>query len=228
MEEVIKDIWDDLLMEHLVAGTKTALTKAEQQHLAIALQEWTAKGILVYLERLMEEAGVPDPAEMLEKKELTIHFQGKTNFLGGIRQQEVDVWMSNSKAGLVLAVDPKHFQSRESLNKNWKNGHNDLVAFANNLHERFPLCAVGGVISFPLEAASKSMLRQMYGICSRSIPRLRPSNANSKFEGFALAPYTSAGELVWPSEFDEDSTLRPDNAFGSLASMVFQRTLALI
>jgi len=226
MEEMVQNTWGELLRKHLVAGAKTALDKAEQQHLAVALQEWTATCILFYIKRFMLEAGIPSLEKILKKPEWEIHFQGKTNFLGATRQQEVDVWMSNPKAGLVLAVDPKHFQSKDSLNKNWKNGHNDLIAFTTNLHERFPLCAVGGVIAFPLEAATDAVLRQMYGICSRSIPRPRSINANNKFEGFALAPYGTNGELSWP--FEDDSPLRPDNAFSNLAGAVLQRTLALL
>ena len=146
--------------------------------------------------------------------------------LGGVRWQEVDVWMTNSEAGLVLAVDPKHFQSADSLNKNWKNGHNDLVAFATNLHERFPGCALGGIISFPLEAASAQLLKQMHGICGRSTPRERPTNAYGKFEGFGLATYDAHGHLAWP--FAAHSPLKPDNAFDSLARAVYTRTIALL
>jgi len=145
-----------------------------------------------------------------------------------MRWQEVDVWMSDDLSGLVLAVDPKHFQSADSLSKNWKNGHNDLVAFATNLHERFPMCAVGGVIAMPEWASSESILRQMHGICSRSIPRDRPVNAYGKFEGFALVVYDERGELVWPTPLPPHSPLHPSSAFQTLAEKVYSRTLAIV
>jgi hypothetical protein len=158
-------------------------------------------------------------------KDWQIVWKGKKNFLGGVRWQEVDVWVAKPETGLVLAVDPKHFQSKDSLGKNWKNGHNDLVAFATNLHERFPLCAVGGVIAFPEWAATKETLDQMHGICSRSIPRERALNAYGKFEGFALVTYNASGNLVWP--FPTNSPLRPSAAFSSLAEKIFSRTIAI-
>jgi hypothetical protein len=112
------------------------------------------------------------------------------------------------------------------LRKNWKNGHNDLVAFATNLHERFPLCAVGGVIIFPEWAAAPNDLKQMHSICARSIPRERPLNAYGKFEGFALAVYEGSGNLVWP--FRPDSPLKPGTAFTGLAGAIYTRTIALL
>ena len=132
-------LWTKIVQPYLAASPSAKLLKKEQQGLASALQEWTANCIDAYLQEIM---GKP------LKVEWKIEYRGK-DFLGAVRQQEVDVWLSTPEGGLALAVDPKHFQSEESLNKNWKNGHNDLVAFATNLHERFPLCAVGGIISFP-------------------------------------------------------------------------------
>lgn len=126
----------------------------------------------------------------------------------------------------MLAIDPKHFQSADSLGKNWKNGHNDLVAFATNIHERFPLCAVGGIISFPEWAAEPQALKQVHSICARSLPRERPLNAYGKFEGFALAIYSTEQNLIWP--FKPDSPLKPEIAFGALSIALYSRTLALL
>jgi hypothetical protein len=103
---------------------------------------------------------------------------------------------------------------------------NDLVAFATNLHERFPLCAIGGVICFPEWAATPRDLKQMHSICGRSVPRERPLNAYGKFEGFALAVYDAGGNLFWP--FKPDSPLHPGAAFAALANAVYQRTVALL
>ena len=107
-----------------------------------------------------------------------------------------------------------------------KNTHNDLVAFSSNLHERFPLCAVGGVIAFPEWAGSEAILKQMHGICSRSIPRDKPLNSYGKFEGFALVIYDSKGSLTWP--FDKESPLNPSFAFRALAEKVYSRTIAVL
>ena len=173
----------------------------------------------------MKEQERDDLQRHIQKEAWRIHHKGK-DFLGAVRWQEVDVWAANAEAGLVLAVDPKHFQSQDSLKKNWKNGHNDLVAFATNLHERFSLCVVGGVICFPEWAAMSQDLKQMHSICGRSIPRERPLNAYGKFEGFALVVYDPYGNLTWP--FKPDSPLRPDAAFAALARALYMRTVALL
>lgn len=225
MATVEDALWQDLVKKHLAAEEAAGLPKKEQQTLALALQEWTARSIHAHLENIVEANGRPDLGPHLAREPWRIHFNGK-RMLGGVRWQEVDVWMTNSEAGLVLAVDPKHFQSADSLNKNWKNGHNDLVAFATNLHERFPECAVGGVVCFPHRAASPQVLKQMHGICSRSIPRERPTNAYGEFEGFGLAVYDSKGNLVWP--FTAGSPLTCPHAFETLARAVHARTLGLV
>lgn len=217
--------WDEIVKHYLVADPSASLPKAEQQALANALQEWTAHCISDHLAKVLDEQDRSDVQHHTQKEAWHIHHKGK-DFLGAVRWQEVDVWMTNPEAGLVLAVDPKHFQSQDSLRKNWKNGHNDLVAFATNLHERFPLCAIGGVISFPEWAAASQDLRQMHSICGRSIPRERALNAYGKFEGFALAVYDTKGNLKWP--FKPDSPLKPSAAFAALASAVYQRTAALL
>lgn len=217
--------WHELVKNYLVTSPSAGLPKAEQQALAAALQEWTAHCITDHFARVLEEQDRSDVQHHIQKEAWHIHHKGK-DFLGAVRWQEVDVWLTNPEAGLVLAVDPKHFQSQDSLRKNWKNGHNDLVAFATNLHERFPLCAIGGVISFPEWAAASQDLKQMHSICGRSIPRERPLNAYGKFEGFALAVYDTQGNLTWP--FKSDSPLKPSAAFVALANAVYQRTVALL
>ncbi|MBI4330968.1 MAG: hypothetical protein HY673_06790 [Chloroflexi bacterium] len=209
----------------ITAGPESSLTKAQQQALALALQEWAAGCIMSYLVNLVAEQDRDDLKREMGKDRWRISHRGK-DFLGAVRWQEVDVWMTNPEAGLALAVDPKHFQSQDSLRKNWKNGHNDLVAFATNLHERFPLCAVGGVICFPEWAASPQDLKQVHGICGRSIPRERPLNAYGKFEGFGLAVYGAAGDLLWP--FLPGSAMEPSAAFQGLAKAVYWRTIALL
>lgn len=225
MDTIEGKLWAEILKNYLVAGPTVSLPKAQQQALAVALQKWTAQCIASYLGVILDEQERDDLKRPTQKETWQIHHKGK-KFLGAVRWQEVDVWMTNAEAGLVLAVDPKHFQSQDSLEKNWKNGHNDLVAFATNLHERFPLCAVGGVICFPEWAATSQDLKQMHSICGRSILRERPLNAYGKFEGFALAVYDASGSLVWP--FRQDSPLKPGAAFAALAKAVYLRTVALL
>jgi len=215
--------WTKLVRVHLAASPTAPIAKAEQQALAASLQEWTAHCIWQHLTVLLKEHAEKAALRRMEVSGWQIHHKGK-DFLGAVRWQEVDVWIANPEAGLVLAVDPKHFQSRKSLDKNWKNGHNDLVAFATNLHERFPVCAVGGVLVFPQWAASEQQLKQVHTICSRSIPREKPLNAYGKFEGFGVGVYDTNGNLVWP--FASDSPLRPDKAFAALAQAVYARTVA--
>jgi len=215
--------WSRLVKARLAASPTTHIDKAEQQALAYALQEWTAHCIWQRLTALLKEHGEKAALRRTEGPGWQIHHKGK-DFLGAVRWQEVDVWLANPEAGLVLAVDPKNFQSRKSLEKNWKNGHNDLVAFATNLHERFPECAVGGVLVFPKWAASTQQLKQIHTICARSIPRERPLNAYGKFEGFGVAVYDNQGSLVWP--FTRTSPLRPPIAFTALAQAVYTRTIA--
>ncbi|HET6515491.1 MAG TPA: hypothetical protein VFG09_10060 [Thermodesulfovibrionales bacterium] len=224
MDTAEKALWKDIVSRHVAETPEVGLTKAKQQALALALQQWTAVCITKHLEDIIGNQ-TEELLKHVKKDKWHIHHQGKT-FLGAIRWQEVDVWMTNDEAGLVLAVDPKHFQSKDSLNKNWKNGHNDLTAFATNLHERFPMCVIGGVISFPEWAAAAATLKQMSSICSRSIPRERPLNAYGKFEGFGLAVYDRKYNLVWPPTLAD--SLRPTNAFKSLANAIFTRTMALL
>ena len=211
------ELWGNLVKPHLPHRTDAKLDKKQQQDLTVILQEWVASCIQ---HRLQQSA----PPELL--KHWKMFWKGKRSFLGAVRWQEVDVWMADEEAGLVLAVDPKHFQSKDSLGKNWKNGHNDLVAFASNLHERFPMCAIGGVIALPEWASTASILEQMHSICIRSIPRERPSNAYGKFEGFALVVYNLEGDLIWP--FKRESPLKPSAAFTSLADKLVTRTISVI
>lgn len=168
-QATIEKLWSEIVRRHLPKSPGTALPKAEQQALAVALQEWASQCIKACLDEILRDQERDDVLPQVKKVQWQINYRGK-DFLGAVRVQEVDVWLTNPEAGLVLAVDPKHFQSADSLKKNWQNGHNDLIAFATNIHERFPLCAVGGTISFPIWAASSQTLKQMHSICSRSIP----------------------------------------------------------
>jgi len=225
MASIEDELWDKIVRKHVISGPDASLAKAEQQALADSLQEWTGASISAHLPEILKAQSRSDLLDHIKKEKWRIQHKGKS-FMGAMRWQEVDVWMTNPEAGLALAVDPKHFQSQDSLRKNWKNGHNDLLAFATNLHERFPACAIGGVIAFPEWAASETNLKQMHGICARSIPRERPLNAYGKFEGFGLAIYDKAFNLVWP--FHADSPLKPSAAFEALANAVYNRTLALL
>ena len=217
MPTIEDQLWKKIAQPHLPAGPDAKLDKKQQQDLSVLIQHWVADCIQHYLTQLIEPKIL---------KDWSIVWRGKKNFMGAVRWQEVDVWIANPDAGLVLACDPKHLQSRDSLGKNWKNTHNDLVAFSSNLHERFPLCAVGGVIAYPEWAGSPTILEQMHGICSRSIPRDKPLNAYGKFEGFALVIYDSKGLLTWP--FAPDSPLKPAFAFEALAEKVYSRTVAIL
>src|SRR5438445_13010579 len=151
MPTIEDQVWRKIVKPHLPASSSVKLDKKQQQDLTILIQHWVAECIQRHLAQSQE-------LENLEG--WPIAWQGKRNFLGALRWQEVDLWIANADAGLVLAVDPKHFQSKDSLGKNWKNGHNDLVAFASNLHERFPLCAVGGVIALAEWASTLNILKQ--------------------------------------------------------------------
>jgi hypothetical protein len=217
MPTIEDHLWLEIVKPTLPTIPAAALDKKQQQDLTVILQRWVASCITHHLSNLSDDGTL---------KNWPVNWKGKRNFLGATRWQEVDVWIANEDAGLVLAVDPKHFQSRDSLGKNWKNGMNDLIAFATNLHERFPLCVVGGVIAFPKAAGSENILAQMHGICSRSIPRDKPTNAHGKFEGFALVIYDANGNLFWP--FGQDSALKPSAAFKTLAEKVFTRTIAIV
>ena len=221
----IEKLWGEIVKPCLPVSPMASLSKAQQQALAVALQEWAARCIKACLEDILRDQQRDDLYSKIKKVAWQINYRGK-DFLGAVRSQEVDVWLTNPEAGLVLAVDPKHFQSKDSLKKNWKNGHNDLVALATNIHERFPLCAMGGVISFPEGAATSKDFKQIHSICARSIPRERALNAYGKFEGFALAIYDSKCELIWP--FKPDSPLKSDVAFMAIANALYVRTIALL
>jgi len=224
---IIESHWNQIVKSKLPSSKGTALTKAQQQAVAVSLQEWSSVCIRMYLDQILSSEGRTDLNRKVEKVEWQINYKGK-DFLGAVRVQEIDVWVTNLKSGLVLAVDPKHFQSSSSLDKNWKNGHNDLVAFSSNIHERFPLCAVGAIISFPEWASSPTTLKQMHSICGRSVPRERTLDSFSKFEGFGIAIYDASSELIWPSSFHQDSHLKPSYAFESLAKALYSRTIALL
>lgn len=225
MATIEDKLWDRLVWGYLVAGPGKSLDKKEQQALANALQQWVACCITLHLRIILRELSRTDLLRQIRKDPWQIHYRG-SRFLGAVRRQEVDVWLYTDEAGLVLAVDPKHFQSQDSWRKNWQNGLNDLIAFATNLHERFPVCAMGGVIAFPSWFATDIDLQKMHGICLRSTPRERPLNAYGRFEGFAIVLYDESGRLVW--RLPEDSPLRPQNAFRQLAEVIYARTVALL
>lgn len=220
-----EELWSQIVKEHLPKGPADTLSKTQQQALAVALQEWSSHCIRGCLEKILHDQQRDDLYKRIQKVQWQINYKGK-DFLGAVRVQEVDVWVTNLEAGLVLAVDPKHFQSADSLKKNWQNGLNDLIAFATNMHERFPLCAVGGVISFSEWAAAPQNLKQMHSICARAIPREKALNAYGKFEGFALAMYNTQRSLVWP--FEPEDPLKPGNAFLAMAHALYSRTIALL
>ncbi|HUT52780.1 MAG TPA: hypothetical protein VM658_05260 [bacterium] len=213
MESIEIQNWNKIVKPKLPAGPHGPFEKKSQQALANVLQEWTAKCIETHLREIVPEG------------KWKIQHKGK-RFLGAIRNQEVDNWLWDDRAGLILAADPKHFQSQDSFRKNWQNGLNDLLAFTTNLHERFPMCAVLGVISFPEWAVTESDLKKVLNICKRSVPRERPNNAYGKFEGFALAIYNAKGDLIWP--FDKTTRLDPASAFTDAANVIYSRTISLL
>ena len=128
-------------------------TKGVQQQIAQYMQDWIAAEI----NRRLENRGF---------SKLNAESKGH-RFCGGWRGVSVDVHVSSRELGLVLAMDPKHLQSAESIKKNWKNALNDLVAFAGNLHARFPMCVVGGIFGFERSQVSSGLLKDMYGILRR-------------------------------------------------------------
>lgn len=120
----VEDLWRQIVAQHLPKGPKTTLSKKQQQALAVALQNWAADCVKAGLEYILQNEQRDDLHKHIQKVQWEINYRGK-DFLGAVRIQEVDVWLTNPEAGLVLAIDPKHFQSADSLGKNWKNGHND-------------------------------------------------------------------------------------------------------
>ena len=205
--------WNEVVKSHLPENQEAVFKKKSQQDLANALQKWTAHCLEHYLQEIVPEG------------KWRIQHKGK-RFLGAMRNQEVDNWLWDDRAGLILAADPKHFQSQDSFRKNWQNGLNDLIAFSTNLHERFPMCAVLGVIAFPRWAVTEADLTKIHNICGRSIPRERPLNAYGKFESFALTIYSEGKDLIWP--FEPESPLKPSHAFANIADCVFSRTISLL
>ncbi len=125
MDTVERQLWNDIVSKHLAVSPEENLSKAKQQALALALQQWTAECIIKHLEAI-----VGKEAE-------------------------------------------------------------ELLAFATNLHERFPMCVVGGVISFPQWTAGESVLKQMNNICIEMIMRGKPLPLDSD-DSIALAAYVTS------------------------------------
>ena len=50
MDTIEKNLWKEIVSKHLIISPEEGLSKAKQQALAIALQQWTAACITVHLE----------------------------------------------------------------------------------------------------------------------------------------------------------------------------------
>jgi hypothetical protein len=144
-------------------------------------------------------------------------------YAGGWRSVSVDVHIQKPEQGLILALDPKHLQSRTSVNKNWKNMLNDLVAFSGNLHSRFPSCVVGGIVAFNKSEATQDTLKEMYSIIDRVAVRQSQTEANDLMEGFAIVIYDCDRERLVPDTPPRHSKLRSDKMFERMAELVVRR-----
>ena len=162
--------------------------------------------------------------ERLEARGSNLRAESRARrYAGGWRSVSVDVHINTQELGLVLALDPKHLQSRSSIDKNWKNMLNDLVAFSGNLHSRFPNCVVGGVVGFEIQQTDSSMLDEMYDIVKRVAVRERVLDPQDLMEGFAIVVYDCGRHRLVPDIPPINSPLRASNMFERVADLVTRR-----
>jgi hypothetical protein len=188
-----------------------AADKKTQIAIAQEMQNWAAEEI----------------NERLEAYHLDLHADSKgCRYTGGWRSCSVDVHINTKELGLILAVDPKHLQSKESINKNWKNMLNDLVAFAGNIHSRFPMCVVGGVVGFEKSQTDAGMLDDMFSIVSKVAVRNAPTDQYALLEGFTIVVYDCNPRRLSPDippPTGNNSLFRASNVFNHMVDLLVQR-----
>ena len=186
----------------------TSASKKVQMNVVRVMQDWVAEE----MNERLEAHGLKIRAESKERR-----------YTGGWRNVKVDVHIGTRELGLVLAIDPKHLRSRESIRKNWKNMLNDLVAFSANFHSRFPLCVVGGVLGFEKTQATQEMLSEIYSILSRVAIRKQASDQHDLMEAFGLAVYECDPPRLSPSIPPPRNPLRCKHAFDRMVELLIQR-----
>ncbi len=149
-------------------------------------------------------------------------------FSGGWRRVSVDVHIESPESGLVLALDPKHFQSLDSLGKNWKNGLNDLIALVANLHARFPLCVAGGIIGVEMSQISQEILDDMQEIIPRASGRAEPHEQEGRMEVCGLVVYScgAGGPKFDVAVPPPKSSLRVETVFDTAVNQLLERHVA--
>jgi hypothetical protein len=144
-------------------------------------------------------------------------------YVGGWRTISVDIHIGESKFGLLLAVDPKHLQG-QSVEKNWNNTLNDLIAFSANFHTRFPLCVVGGMIGFKRsDIKNPNKLKDMYSVVEHVATRDRPTDPLNLLEAFSFVAYECNPFGLSPNVPPPGSNLRADKAIDRMVDLLIQR-----
>lgn len=182
-------------------------------NIAEKMQDWVREQIEARLEERLDDKAFG---------KLEISSVGK-QYAGGWRSVSVDVHVRTEKTGLLLAADPKHLQSGKSIAKNWKNMLNDILAFAGNLHTRYPMAVVGAALGFSEAQAEESTLKEMYSIFERVATRTLPSDVATNLEGFAIMVYECDPPRLSPSIPPTGNPFRFDTAFDRMASLFVQR-----
>lgn len=182
--------------------------KGVQMQISQAMQDWAAAEINVRLEGLHVDLRASSKPK---------------NFAGGWRAISVDVHIETEEHGLVLALDPKHLQSKESIGQNWRNTLNDLIAFAANFHSRFPMSVVGGMIGLSRAEATQDQLDEMYAILKRVAIRQKPSDDFALLEGFGLIVYDCHPRRLSPDTPPPGDPLRADIMLTRMVDLLVQR-----
>lgn len=174
--------------------------------------------------RVMQSWAADEINQRLQRHHITLRANstGK-KFAGGWRGVSVDVHIETVQHGLILALDPKHLQSKESVKKNWKNTLNDLLALASNIHSRFPICVVGGMIGFNKAESDQNMLREMYSILNHVAIRDKATEEYGFMEAFALVIYECDPISLSPNIPPRGSQLRAGAALDRLVNIFVQR-----
>ena len=186
----------------------TSASKKVQMQVVRSMQDWVSEEI----NRRLEAHGLEIRTKSREHR-----------FIGGWRSVGVDVHIGTREMGLILAVDPKHLRSMQSIRKNWKNMLNDLVAFSANFHSRFPMCVVGGVLGFEKSQATQEMLNEIYSILSHVAIRQKASDQHDLLEAFGLAVYECEPPRLSPSIPPPRHPLRCERAFDRIVELLIQR-----
>jgi hypothetical protein len=172
------------------------------------MQDWVAEEI----QQRLDTAGLKLKVESKQK-----------TYAGAWRNIPVDVHVHTDSLGLAVAIDPKHLQSRESINKNWKNMLNDIIAFGANMHGRYPMCVVGAVVGFNAAEMDNSTLEDMFSIIGKVAIRESPSEQTALLEGLALVGYECEPRRLSITTPRPASPFWYAKVFDRMAGLVVQR-----